>query len=320
MFAYLLLWVQVLSEMLPISSSTQVALLQRLYEWTTGNPVTHIPEGLEYFLHIPLLIVVPLFFARSWWAMSRILLMRFWRKERLQSWSTKKLLWIIARLIAIIVVSGVIAEGVHQGLKLMGNISWFLPFGLMMTAGLLVMASARNPSTSSGRAPARTGLALWHSVVEAVVRVLANIRTARPEAQLLAASRRVSSGLIHSPYFILYLIGLAQACAFLPGISRMGATVCVALLCGLSVRRSLEFSFALQYPLVVAAVIFKTLPWLLKSDEAALCITPGFLTQLIIAGIVSYWVLKLAHYLFATCRSWIFGVYVIGCAVYLFIS
>lgn len=49
------------------------------------------------------------------------------------------------------------------------------------------------------------------------------------------------------------VIGIAQAAAILPGISRSGATIAVGLLLGLGRDEAFEFSFLLSVPVVVAA-------------------------------------------------------------------
>lgn len=49
------------------------------------------------------------------------------------------------------------------------------------------------------------------------------------------------------------LIGLAQAAAIMPGISRSGATICTSLLIGLHHRRAVEFSFLIAIPAILGA-------------------------------------------------------------------
>ena len=53
------------------------------------------------------------------------------------------------------------------------------------------------------------------------------------------------------------LVGVAQALAILPGISRSGATICVASYLGLRRRWAGEFSFFLAVPAICGAAFFK---------------------------------------------------------------
>jgi len=54
---------------------------------------------------------------------------------------------------------------------------------------------------------------------------------------------------------VAVLVGMAQAMAILPGISRSGATIAMALLLGLERERAFEFSFILSVPIVLAAAV-----------------------------------------------------------------
>ncbi len=49
----------------------------------------------------------------------------------------------------------------------------------------------------------------------------------------------------------ILLIGLAQAVAVLPGVSRSGATICVGIYTGLKPKQAFEFSFLLSIPAVL---------------------------------------------------------------------
>ena len=49
------------------------------------------------------------------------------------------------------------------------------------------------------------------------------------------------------------LVGFAQAAAIMPGISRSGATICVAILIGLRRRWAVEFSFLIAIPAILGA-------------------------------------------------------------------
>jgi undecaprenyl-diphosphatase len=54
------------------------------------------------------------------------------------------------------------------------------------------------------------------------------------------------------------LIGIAQACAIMPGISRSGSTIFMGVACGLNREKVARFSFLLSIPAILGAVILKT--------------------------------------------------------------
>ena len=64
-----------------------------------------------------------------------------------------------------------------------------------------------------------------------------------------------------------FLIGCGQAAALVPGVSRSGATLTVALLIGLRRRDSAEFIFLLSVPAILAAAVHEA-PKLVKAGMA----------------------------------------------------
>ena len=53
------------------------------------------------------------------------------------------------------------------------------------------------------------------------------------------------------------LVGLAQGLAIMPGISRSGTTICIALMLGLRRRWAGEFSFLIAVPAILGATVLK---------------------------------------------------------------
>lgn len=53
------------------------------------------------------------------------------------------------------------------------------------------------------------------------------------------------------------LVGLAQTCALIPGVSRSGATICMILLLGFTRSDAARFSFLLSIPAIAGAGIFE---------------------------------------------------------------
>ena len=58
----------------------------------------------------------------------------------------------------------------------------------------------------------------------------------------------------HIIYLVIaIIIGLAQAAAIMPGISRSGATICAAILLGIRRRWAVEYSFMIAIPIIIGA-------------------------------------------------------------------
>jgi undecaprenyl-diphosphatase len=72
------------------------------------------------------------------------------------------------------------------------------------------------------------------------------------------------------------LIGLAQAAAIVPGVSRSGATISMGLLLGYRREEAARFSFLLATPITFGAALF-------KADDLAGAGQPG----LLLAGMLS---------------------------------
>ena len=77
-------------------------------------------------------------------------------------------------------------------------------------------------------------------------------------ALLMYADKKEGSGsLLDITYSIAILIGVSQAFALLPGVSRSGITITAALALGLSRSSAARFSFLLSMPIILGACVFK---------------------------------------------------------------
>ncbi|MDI6401523.1 undecaprenyl-diphosphate phosphatase [Balneolaceae bacterium ANBcel3] len=56
-----------------------------------------------------------------------------------------------------------------------------------------------------------------------------------------------------------FIIGIAQACAIIPGISRSGSTITTGLLCGVSREHVANFSFLMVLPVLAGAMLVEML-------------------------------------------------------------
>ena len=79
------------------------------------------------------------------------------------------------------------------------------------------------------------------------------------------------------------LIGIAQAAALLPGVSRSGATITAGRALAFDRESAATFSFLMSMPIIAAAAVFKV-PHLLRSGGASLPLLVG-----VIASAVSGW-------------------------------
>lgn len=85
------------------------------------------------------------------------------------------------------------------------------------------------------------------------------------------------------------LIGVAQALAIFPGISRSGSTISAGLFLGIKPVIAAEFSFLLSIPVILGAIVFKI--------DALLTIDTAYTGQYIVGGLVSFVSGLLAVYL-----------------------
>lgn len=93
-----------------------------------------------------------------------------------------------------------------------------------------------------------------------------------------------------------FVIGMAQAVAILPGISRSGATISAAVLLGVDKTKSARFSFLMVVPLILG----KMAKDLLSGDvnfagDEAIAIGAGFLAAFIAGLAACTWMIKLVR-------------------------
>ena len=88
-------------------------------------------------------------------------------------------------------------------------------------------------------------------------------------------------------------LGLAQACALIPGTSRSGATIIGGLLFGLSRKAATEFSFFLAIPTLLAATVYQLYKerHLLVFDDLGMWAV-GFVASFVSAFLCVRWLLR----------------------------
>ncbi len=105
------------------------------------------------------------------------------------------------------------------------------------------------------------------------------------------------------------LIGCAQAAALVPGVSRSGATICMALLLGLTRTEAARFSFLLSIPAVAGTGIFEVNDAVAEmramGESPLLVLAVG----VVISGVVGYFSIAWFLRWLGSRRMAIFGIY-----------
>ena len=90
------------------------------------------------------------------------------------------------------------------------------------------------------------------------------------------------------------VLGVVQGCAILPGISRSGSTIAVALVLGIAGKEAARFSFLMALPAITGATLLS----LLKLDESQLSFTVvaiGFVSAGISGWVALKWFIPLVE-------------------------
>ena len=131
---------------------------------------------------------------------------------------------------------------------------------------------------------------------------------------MLITSKFIIKRNVKLTLFIGIVIGLAQAVAIIPGISRSGTTICMGVLMGLSASEAAKFSFLLSIPVIIGAGLLTamnidTIPFGLD------IILLGILFSYLVGWISLKWLLTILR----TGKLYWFGVYclIIGLFVYM---
>ena len=92
------------------------------------------------------------------------------------------------------------------------------------------------------------------------------------------------------------VLGLAQAIAILPGISRSGATISTAVLLGIDRTKVASFSFLMVIPLILGKITKDLLDGALALKDDQLLILIGGFTAAFLTGIVACkWMISLVQ-------------------------
>ena len=103
-----------------------------------------------------------------------------------------------------------------------------------------------------------------------------------------------------------FSIGLMQALALLPGVSRSGMTISTAMFFGIEKEKAVKFSFLMFIPLALAAFIFETIKY---SAEVMTIPALTLIVSFTVCFLFSLLFLNLLNYIVKKDKFWLFGIY-----------
>jgi undecaprenyl-diphosphatase len=90
------------------------------------------------------------------------------------------------------------------------------------------------------------------------------------------------------------IVGIAQAIAILPGISRSGATISTSVLLGVDRTRAARFSFLMVVPLILGKMAKDILDGALTAPNVdAVSLSAGFIAAFLTGLLACTWMIKL---------------------------
>ena len=104
------------------------------------------------------------------------------------------------------------------------------------------------------------------------------------------------------------LVGVAQAVATVPGLSRSGTTISAGMLRGFDRKFAVRYSFLLSLPAVLGATLLKVVKTISEGgiDTALL---PKYLIGMVVAGVVGYFSIRLVQLLASKGKFGKFSIY-----------
>ena len=93
------------------------------------------------------------------------------------------------------------------------------------------------------------------------------------------------------------LVGVAQGCATIPGLSRSGCTISAGMAVGFDRKFAVRYSFLLSLPAVLGATILEVKDVLGAEGGLPEGVLPKYLLGMVIAGVVGYFSIRLVNML-----------------------
>ena len=127
---------------------------------------------------------------------------------------------------------------------------------------------------------------------------------------ILTATRFLPKGGLDVSYGRAFWMGIAQAIAIFPGVSRSGMTIAAARIARVDAEKSAEFSFLMSAPPIAGAALLEVLKGAGAAAESAAEVSwPLTIYGCVLAAVVGYFSLKLLLKSLKSRWFWMFGPY-----------
>jgi undecaprenyl-diphosphatase len=282
--------IQGITELFPVSSLGHTVILTSLLGWGQLESSANFLPFLVLF-HLGTAGALLIYFWRDWWRIIRALVVTS-LAGRVEADPFGRAAWLV--------VAGTIPAGLI-GLFLQGILKQLFATPVVAAIFLVVNGvillvgerARRNALVASPVKAMRTTAPGKAEPGSSLVLGAGDDPTSRPLASL---SLREAA-----------LVGLAQALALIPGISRSGVTMVAALQVGMDHEDAAAYTFLLATPIIAAAGLLEV-PQLFPSPASALMIAVG---GGVVAGIAAYMSVRFLMRYFESGRLDPFGYYCI---------
>ncbi len=111
------------------------------------------------------------------------------------------------------------------------------------------------------------------------------------------------------------VVGIVQAIALVPGISRSGSTITAGLACGFNRKFAAEYSFILSIPTILGSVVLNIFD-IVQEGSFNISLLPVFLVGTAVAAISGFAAIKLLEYILKSKKFTVFSVYCFAVGVF----
>ncbi len=109
--------------------------------------------------------------------------------------------------------------------------------------------------------------------------------------------------------FRALIMGVGQAIAVFPGISRSGTSIMFGRLAGAGPGEAAEFSFLMSVPVIAGGAVLEAVSSLRETGSLGTVSAADALAGVAVSGVVGYFALKFLVRILDAGRFWIFGIY-----------